>query len=119
LQQRGIARELIAWVRSDLMPIREERPTTSLFYQRAQSPLSAAGQKAKQRLIDAVSPLIRGTTLFDAWCLADTDLAVMLQRLNLNGDGLPPALQSYAEANWQRPSVQKWVSRARKPYQTY
>ena len=119
LQQRGIAREIMAWVRSDLMPIREERSTTSMFYERAARPLSAAGEKAKQRLIDAVTPLIRGTTLFDAWCLADTDLAVMLQRLNLNGDSLPPALKTYAEANWQRPSVQKWVSRVRKPYQTY
>lgn len=119
LQQRGIAREIMAWLRSDLMPIREERPTHTIYYARATAPLSAQGQAAKQRLIEAVTPLIHGETLFEQWCLADTDLAMMLQRLNVNGDGLPPALKTYAEANWQRPSVQKWVSHTRAPYQSY
>ena len=119
LQQRGIAREIMAWVRSDLMPLREERATHTIFYAHTEAPLSAKGQLAKRRLIDAVTPLIHGTTLFETWCLADLDLTVMLQRLNLNGDTLPPALKAYAEANWQRPSVQKWVSHTRLPYQPY
>lgn len=119
LQQRGIAREIMAWVRSDLMPLREERPTHTLFFERAQTPLSPRAQIAKERLINAVSPLIHGLTLFDQWCLADTDLALMLQRLNLNGETLPPTLTRYAEANWLRPSVQKWVLHARRPYQSH
>ncbi len=119
LQHRAVARELMAWVRSDLMPIREERATHTIFYDRAKAPLSTKGEAAKKRLIDALTPLIRGTTLFGTWCIADTDVAVMLQRLNVNGDGLPPAMKAFAEANWQRPSVQKWVSHARKPYQPY
>ncbi len=119
LQQRGIAREIMAWLRSDLMPLREERATHTIFYAHTEAPLSVKGQQAKQRLIAAVTPLIHGTTLFDAWCLADLDLSIMLQRLNVNGDLLPPALKTYAEANWQRPSVQKWVSRPRAPYQPY
>ena len=119
LQQRGIAREIMAWVRSDLMPIREERPTHTLFYARADKPLTANGQAAMERLIKAVTPLIQGETLFAQWCLADTDLALMLQRLNLNGETLPPALKRYAESNWQRPSVQKWLSQPRAPYQPY
>ncbi len=49
------------------------------------------------------------TTLFDGWCIADVDLAMMLQRLNLNGETLPKKLKAYAEANWARPSVQKWL----------
>lgn len=32
LQERGRARQLMAWVRSDLMPLREERSTNGVFY---------------------------------------------------------------------------------------
>ena len=35
----------MAWVRSDLMPIREERSTTTMFYERATKPLSPAAQE--------------------------------------------------------------------------
>ena len=121
LKQRGIAREIMAWVRSDLMPIRDERSTHTMFYTRATAPLSPKAQAAAKRLVDGVSQLIRPgkTTLFEQWCLADTDLGVMLQRLNLNGDPLPKALATYAQANWERPSVQKWVKRTRPPYVAY
>ena len=121
LKERGICREIQAWLRSDLMPIREERPTTSIFYQRVSTPLSEKGQLAAQRLVDAVSALIRPgqTTLFKEWCIADTDLGLMLQRLNLNGYPLGAPLKAYAEANWARPSVHKWVSHQRAAYVPY
>src|SRR4051812_37367720 len=32
VKERARARQVMAFVRSDLMPIREERPTTTLFY---------------------------------------------------------------------------------------
>ncbi len=120
-KERGICRGLQAWGRSDLMPIREERPTHTLFYERAKAPMSEKCEAAVTRLLAAVTPLIRAdrTTLFAEWCIADTDLAVMLQRLNLNGHPLPAAVQTYAEANWARPSVQKWVTHARPPYTPY
>ena len=38
VRQRARARQLMAWVRSDLMPIREERSTHTLFYEPAKSP---------------------------------------------------------------------------------
>ncbi len=116
LKQRGIARELMAWLRSDLMPIREERPTHSMFFDRIATPLSKAAEAAKARLIDAVQPLIDGTSLFESWCLADAELSIMLQRFIINGDALPMALSTYADANWQRPSVQKWLSLPRPPF---
>jgi len=47
------------------------------------------------------------TSLFDEWCIADTDLAVMLKRLAL--DDLPDSLRAYADVQWQRPSVQQWL----------
>jgi glutathione S-transferase len=109
LKERGVCRMIQAWVRSDLMPIREERSTDTVFLRRADTPLSAAAKAQVERLLRAVEPLIGDRpTLFKQWCIADCDLAVMLQRLNLNGDPLPQKVKAYAEAAWQRPSIQKW-----------
>ena len=36
---------------------------------------------------------------------ADTDLALMLNRLVINGDAVPESLARYAHRQWQRPSV--------------
>lgn len=121
LKERAVAREVMAWLRSDMLPIREERPTTSIFMQRTQKPLTEAARAAKRRLVAGCERLITPgrPTLFAAWCLADTDLAVMLQRLNLNGDELPPPLKAFAEANWQRPSVAKWLAHPRSDYVPY
>lgn len=121
VRERAIARQLQAWVRSDLLPIREERPTTTLWYERAQAPLSDKARAAAAQLVKALTPLILpgASSLFEDWCLADADVALMLQRLNLNGDPLPPALKAYAEAQWARPSLSKWNSHARIPYVPY
>ena len=47
--------------------------------------------------------------------VADVDLAVMLNRLVLNGDAVPEHLAAYATRQWQRPSVQLWVNQKRPP----
>ncbi|MBK7539423.1 MAG: glutathione transferase [Myxococcales bacterium] len=114
LRQRAICREVMAWVRSDLMPIREERPTSTVWGPPADKPLSARAQEAVARLVRYCDPLISEgrTTLFADWCIADVDLSLMLQRLHHSGDALPAKLAAYAEANWQRPSIQRWCSRA-------
>jgi glutathione S-transferase len=111
LHERAVAREVMAWIRSDLLPIREERPTTTVFGARATTKLSERAEAARVRLVDGASQLVTEgkMSLFSGWCLADVDLALMLQRLHLNGDPLPPTLARYAEANWKRPSVVQWV----------
>lgn len=121
VRERAIAREIMAWIRSDLMPIREERPTTSVFIQPVNRPLSEHAMHSVRRLVSACEQLIKPghQTLFDAWCLADADLALMLQRLIKNGDELPAHLVAYADANWARPSVAKWLSHPRSDYTPY
>lgn len=121
LKQRGICREVMAWVRSDLMPIREERSTYTVWYERSQKPLTDAGQKAKERLLKACDSLITDgrTTLFPEWCIADCDLSMMLMRLHANGDSMPKKCVAYVEANWQRPSIRKWTERTRPAYAAY
>ena len=45
-----------------------------------------------------------------AWSLADVDLALMLNRLVLNGDTVPARLADYARRQWRHPAVQRWVA---------
>ena len=112
LQKRARARQVQAWLRSDLMPIREERPTTVVFAGATQAPLSAAGQKSAARLFEIASGLLShgGSNLFGEWSIADTDLALMLNRLVLNGDEVPEPLAEYATFQWQRASVQRFAA---------
>lgn len=115
-QDRARARQIQAWLRSDLMPIREERPTGVLFVAPKTAPLSAQAQVAADKLFAAAGHLLGDgrAHLFGAWCLADTDLALMLNRLVMNGDPVPEVLARYATAQWQRPSVRQWVKLAQK-----
>jgi glutathione S-transferase len=115
---RARARQVQAWLRSDLMPIRTERSTVVLFYGPNPTPLSAEAHAAAQTLFSGATDLLAhgGPYLSgEEWCIADVDLAVMLNRLVLNGDLVPEALRDYALRQWRRPSVQEWVNQARPP----
>ncbi len=120
-QDRARARQVMGWIRSDLLALREERPTTTMFYAPTKKPLGTGGQTAADKLVRVASQLVRDgrTTLFDSWSIADADLAFMLHRLILNGDPVPAALRAYAEATWRRPSVRAFVERERPPYVPY
>ncbi|MDR3428450.1 glutathione transferase [Silvimonas sp.] len=110
--ERARARQVQAWLRSDLLALRIERPTEVVFIAPESTPLSFEGTEAAEKLIDVAERLIANgsTSLFDQWCIADTDLALMLNRLVKNGDEIPEKLRRYANAQWQRPSVQKWLA---------
>jgi glutathione S-transferase len=111
-QNRAVARQLQAWLRSDLMPIRFERPTEVLFYGIKKPALSSEGQHAAENLFCAAQKLISADqqNLFEEWCIADVDLALMLNRLILNGDNVPENLANYAKHQWKRASVQLWLN---------
>ena len=117
LQARARARQVQAWLRSDLMPLRQERSTNVVFVAPVDKPLSAAARAAADKLIAGASALLDhgGPHLFDAWSIADLDLALMLNRLVRNGDTVPAQLADYATRQWQRPSVQEWVTHDRPP----
>ncbi|WP_397454061.1 glutathione transferase [Pseudomonas lurida] len=114
-KQRARARQVQAWLRSDLLPIRQERSTMVVFYGQKMPPLSPGAEAAAAKLISAAHTLLAGNSpyLFGEWSIADVDLAVMLNRLILNGDSVPAALVEYAQRQWQRPSVQAWVQQQR------
>jgi glutathione S-transferase len=111
--QRARARQVQAWIRTDLAALRAERDTETVFFHKACAPLTPAGQLAAAKLVDVAAQLIRGPNLFGAWSIADVDLALMLQRLIVSGDPVPPLLEEYAERQWARPSVQAWLAQHR------
>ncbi|MFL9675391.1 glutathione transferase [Pseudomonas marginalis] len=114
-KQQARARQVQAWLRSDLLPIRQERSTMVVFYGQKMPPLTAVAEAAAAKLISASQALLAGNPpyLFGEWCIADVDLAVMLNRLILNGDSVPVELVAYVQRQWQRPSVQEWVNQPR------
>ena len=115
LRDRARARQIQAWVRSDLMPIRIERNTTVVFFGARLKPLSAEAQESAVRLFTAAESLLPqgAENLFGEWCIADTDLALMLNRLALHEDVMPERLARYAKHQWSRPSVKAWLARER------
>jgi glutathione S-transferase len=122
VRDRAHARQLSSWIRSlDTWPIAEERPTSTMFYERAKEPLSEQATRAVNKLYEVADRFVppRRPTLFAEWCMADAELAFILHRLILNGHDVPARLREYAVAQWKRPSVAEWVGHARIPYVPY
>ncbi|WP_336277929.1 glutathione transferase [Cronobacter dublinensis] len=112
MEKRARARQVQAWLRSDLGALRAERPTEIIFGAARFAPLSAEGQAAADKLIDCAQTLLAHgqQNLFGEWSLADTDLALMINRLAMHGDPLPDTLADYAAFQWQRASVQRYIA---------
>jgi glutathione S-transferase len=103
------------------MPIRNERPTFVVFNGAKRPALSDAARDAAEQLFSAALSLLdgRSNNLFDAWSIADVDLAMMLQRLIVLGDPVPQRLIDYATYQWRRPSVEQWILKKRPPLMEY
>ena len=120
-RDRARARQVQAWLRSDLMPIRDERPTFVVFCGAKRPALSAQAREAADKLFSAALTMLdnRSDNLFGDWSIADVDLAMMLQRLIVLGDPIPKRLVDYATLQWRRPTVQQWIHQTRPPLVGY
>ena len=120
IQERARARMVLGWIRSDLLALRRERSTTTMFFaeHRATRPLSNDARAAADRLLAIAERLIPEgcNQLFATWSIADADLAFMLHRLIANGDDVPSRIRAYAQTHWNRPSVQSYVHHPRPAY---
>ena len=105
----------MAWLRSDLGALREERSTVTMFYHFDLEPLGPAAARDAAKLLRVANSLIPADAgcLFGTWSLVDSELSFMLHRLLLNGHGLPSRIRTYAEREWQRPTVQGFVNQPR------
>lgn len=115
IKDRARARQLQAWLRSDLLVVRRERPADLIYFGKKDRPLSDEAKAAVDRLFHVAGTLLGGRSgnLFGDWCIADTDLALMLNRLVANGDDVPANLVEYVHKQWERCSVQRWVKQDR------
>ncbi|MNO70511.1 Glutathione S-transferase YfcF [compost metagenome] len=116
LQQRARARQLQAWLRSDLLVVRKERPFDLVYFGKKNTVLSDEAQAAVERLFFVAGHLLEegAEHLFGDWSIADTDLAIMLNRLVANGDPVPARLAAYVRRQWDRDSVRAWMDIERK-----
>jgi glutathione S-transferase len=121
LRERARARQVMAWVRSDLGALREERSSEYVFFDHQGLPalasLTDAGKRAAEKVVRVADRLLPagGGRLFQSWCIADTDLAMMLWRLSRTGYELPAKLRAFADAEWARPAVREFVDQPRPP----
>jgi glutathione S-transferase len=115
-RERGRVRMLQAFLRSDLLPLRQERSTATMFLgERPAGPLGREAQGSAERLFRLAERLLAPGASFVAGSFTpgDADLALMLQRLVANGDPCPARLASYARAIFSRPSVREWLAHTR------
>ena len=112
IQDRAKARQVQAWLRSDLLALRQDRPTEVIFYKPTTEELTPAGKIAADKLIKTATLLLKDgrSNLFGSWSIADVDLALMLNRLIFNGDPVPSLLKQYAAQQWQHPAIQEWMA---------
>jgi len=111
LGERARARQVMSWIRTNLAALREDRPTTTIFGRPVTTPLSERGRADAAELVRLATAVVRMKTgMHGAWCIADADLALALMRLVANNDPVPPLLADYAVAQFQRPSVARYVA---------
>jgi glutathione S-transferase len=115
LRQLARARQLQAWLRSDLLALRQDRSSEVVFFRPTSAPLSPAGRADANRLFRVADSLLPPgcEQLFDEWSIADLDLALMLNRLIFNNDAVPARLQRFAEHQWALPAVEEWMVQPR------
>ena len=115
VKDRARARQLMAWMRSDVGALRDDRATVTMFYRFRLPPLTAAGERDARKLLRVADQMIPtgGGPLFGEWCLADSELAFMLHRLILTGEEVPERVRTYADAQWRRASVRAFVEHVR------
>lgn len=117
IEERARARQLLSWLRTDIQALRAERSTSTIFFERARAPLGEKARADADRLIGLTERLLApgASTLFPSFTVCDSELAMALHRLLVNGDPVPPAVRAYAEGIWARPSVRSYVERERVP----
>lgn len=110
-RERARVRQVMSMLRTSLMGLRNDRPTTSVFMQPVSTPFSEKGRADADHLVRVASRLITPgkQSIASEWSIADADLALMLMRLVANGDELPAHIREYALAQWARPSIVKYL----------
>jgi len=112
---RARARQIMTWLRSDLLALRDERPWQKTVYPTTPiRELSPEASRQARELVELVDWLAARGELAE-WNLAHADLAFALMRLAASEYPLSPAALQLLERNLERPSVRAYVTHARPP----
>ena len=110
-QARAKCRAVQALVKTDFMAIRQAMPSDSIFVPpKGLFIASAEVLQDIQRLLAVTESLLSECWLTEQWSIADFDLAFMLHRLLSQQIELPDKIQVYIQRNFQRASVQAWLT---------
>lgn len=112
--RRARARQVMAWLRSDLLELRAERPWQLSVYPTPLGPLSPAAARQAAELVGLVEWLGAHGDLAE-WNIAHADLAFALMRLANSGHTLSPVVRQHLDRNLARPSVRAYLDHPRPP----
>ena len=112
LGERARARQVMSWLRTSLMALRADRPTSSVFGRPTVRPMGDKAKEDAATLIRVASALVKpgATQMFGNWSIADADLALALMRMIASQDHVPDPLIQYALAQWDRRSVKRYLA---------
>lgn len=115
---RAHDREIISWIRSDLTEIRRCMPFEGFFEKMEAPALTAKAVEEIHKVAKVADRRAAGLRNTATPSIADFELAFMLQRPLHYEYSLAefPAVVSYAQALWGRPSVQSWLNHQRPLY---
>jgi len=114
-RRRARARQVMAWLRSDLWALRQERPWQLVVYPTTSlAPLSPTAAQHAAELVGLVDWL-DGRGQMTPWNLAHADLAFAVMRLAHGGYSISRACQQLLDRNLERPSVRSYLDRERPP----
>jgi glutathione S-transferase len=112
LKERARARQVMSWLRTSLMGLRSDRPTTNVFGRPTVRPLTEKGRVDADELLRVATALITPgkPQMFGTWSIADADLSLALMRMIGSQDKVPQYLIDYALAQWDRRSIKRYVA---------
>lgn len=112
LKERARARQVMSWLRTSLLGLRSDRPTTNVFGRPTVRPMTEKGRTDADELLRVATALVTpgAPHMFSTWSIADADLALALMRMIGSQDKVPQFLVDYALAQWDRRSIKRYVA---------
>ena len=93
IQARARARQIQAWLRSDLVALRTERPTDVILFSPSPLHFQKKAKSSRETFLCCRKLLASDAEFFGSWSIVDAELALMLQRLIQNGDAVSERLK--------------------------
>lgn len=113
-QARARARQIMSFVRFDIVTMRDQRSWWMCAYPNDAPPLTALADREARELVKLTVDLSACHEL-DDWNIAHADLAFTLYRLARTNYPLPDVVQRFLDVNLARPSVRAYIDHPRPP----